>query len=68
VFQCSKILAVEQTPKAIRCPQCGSLMRLALAPGGRGPRSLRCEQCDRFDPLKADDVIGWLKGELRPPK
>jgi hypothetical protein len=49
---------MEQTPKAIRCPQCGSLMRLAL----------RCEQCDRLDPLKADEVIGWLKGELRPPK
>ena len=68
MFQRSKIPAVEQTPKAIRCPQCGSLMRLALAPGGRGPRSLRCEQCDRLDPLKADEVIGWLKGELRPPK
>jgi hypothetical protein len=68
VFQRSKIPAVEQTPKAIKCPQCGSLMRLALAPGGRGPRSLRCEQCDRLDPLKADEVIGWLKGELRPPK
>jgi hypothetical protein len=59
---------MEQTPKAIRCPQCGSLMRLALSPGDRGPRWLQCEQCDRLDPLKADDVIGWLKGELRPPK
>jgi phage FluMu protein Com len=59
---------MEQTPKAIKCPQCGSLVRLALAPGDRGPRSLRCEQCDRLDPLKADEVIGWLKGELRPPK
>jgi hypothetical protein len=68
VFQRSKIPTVEQTPKAIKCPQCGSLMRLALAPGGRGPRSLRCEQCDRLDPLKTDEVIGWLKGELRPPK
>jgi len=52
----------------MRCPQCGSLMRLALAPGDRGPRSLRCEKCDRPDPLKADEVSGWLKGELRPPK
>jgi hypothetical protein len=43
-------------------------MRLALSPGDRGLRSLRCEQCDRLDPLKADDVIGWLEGELRPPK
>jgi hypothetical protein len=42
-------------------------MSLALAPGGKGPRSLRCEQCDRPDPLKADDVAGWFKGELQPP-
>jgi len=58
---------MEQTHEAIRCPQCGSLMRLALAPGGKGPRSLRCEQCDRPDPLKAGEVVGWFKGELRPP-
>ena len=37
-----------------------------MAPGGKGPRSLRCEQCDRPDPLKAGDVSGWLKGEYRP--
>jgi len=59
---------MEQTPKAIRCAKCGSLMRLALAPGGKGPRTLRCEQCDRPDPLKAGEVEGWLKGELQPPK
>jgi hypothetical protein len=43
-------------------------MSLKLAPGGKGPRSLRCEQCEALDPLKADEVAGWLKGELRPPK
>jgi hypothetical protein len=59
---------MEQTPKAIRCQQCGSLMRLALAPGGKGPRSLRCEQCDRPDPLGTSEAMGWLKGELQPPK
>jgi hypothetical protein len=59
---------MEQTHKAIRCPQCGSLMSLKLAPGGKGPRSLRCEQWERPDPLKAGEVVGWLKGELQPPK
>jgi DNA-directed RNA polymerase subunit M/transcription elongation factor TFIIS len=59
---------MEQTAKAIRCPQCGSLMRLALAPGGKGPRSLQCRQCEQLDPFKAAEVSGWLKGELRPPK
>jgi hypothetical protein len=59
---------MERTPEAIRCPQCGSLMRLALAPGGKGARSLRCLQCEGLDPLKASEVAGWLKGELQPPK
>jgi hypothetical protein len=69
VFEFSKIPRMEQrTDKAIRCPKCGSLMRLALGPGGKGPRSLQCEQCERPDPLNADEFVGWLKGELRPPK
>jgi phage FluMu protein Com len=59
---------MELTPKAIRCPQCGSLVTLALGPGGKGPRSLRCSQCEGLDPLKAGEIVGWLKGELRPPK
>ena len=59
---------MERTPKAVRCPQCGSLMRLALAPGDKGSRSLQCWQCERLDPLRANEVSGWLKDELRPPK
>jgi hypothetical protein len=43
-------------------------MSLALAPGGEGPRSLRCLQSEGLDPLKASEVAGWLKGELQPPK
>jgi len=43
-------------------------MRLALAPGGNGLRSLRCLQCEGLDPLKTSEVTGWLKGELQPPK
>jgi hypothetical protein len=65
--RCPKIGVMVRMDKTIRCPQCGSLMRLALAPGDKGPRSLRCEQCERPDPFTAGEVSGWLKGELRPP-
>jgi hypothetical protein len=47
-------------------------MRFAEEPqiGSRrqGPGALRCEQCDGLNPLKAAEVAGWFKGELRPPK
>jgi predicted RNA-binding Zn-ribbon protein involved in translation (DUF1610 family) len=61
-------LTVEQAHQAIKCPQCGSPMILTSGRGGRGLRSLQCRQCERLDPLKADEVAGWLRGELRPPK
>jgi hypothetical protein len=63
-FQSSEM---DTNHQANKCPKCGSLMRLALAPGGKGPRSLRCE-CECPDPLAAGAIGGWLKGELRPPK
>jgi hypothetical protein len=50
------------------CPHCGSLMVLARPPGGKGPRSLHCFECDRPDPLKTDTASGWLHGELKPPQ
>jgi transposase-like protein len=50
------------------CPKCGSPMRLALTPGGKGSRSYRCDECDRQDPFTAGTVSGWLQGELQPPK
>jgi len=49
------------------CPQCGSLMVLALPPGGEGPRKLQCFECARPDPLKSD-AVQWLMGQLQPPK
>jgi predicted RNA-binding Zn-ribbon protein involved in translation (DUF1610 family) len=61
-------VCMEQIAKAIRCPKCGSLMRVRLAPAGKVPRSLRCEECERPDPLTTGEFIGWFKGELRPPK
>jgi phage FluMu protein Com len=62
------MMRTDKAIKAVRCPQCGSLMSFALAPGGHGPRSLRCLKCERLDPLVDSEVEGWLKGELQPPK
>lgn len=42
-------------------------MVMALPPGGRGPRTLRCIDCDDPDPIRSE-AANWLKGELRPPK
>jgi len=50
------------------CPGCGALLILALPPGGNGKRTFQCLDCERPDPLKTDQAIGWLKGELQPPK
>jgi hypothetical protein len=60
-----------------RCPKCQSRMSLArIAPGPRGfdVRSFECGQCDHVhiatiatDPMKSESV-GWLKGDLRPPR
>jgi hypothetical protein len=50
------------------CPGCGAFLILALPPGGRGPRAFQCLDCECPDPLRTDQVMGWLKGELHPPK
>jgi hypothetical protein len=50
------------------CPHCGEFLILALPPGGKGPRTFQCFECDGPDPLKTGNVMGWLKGELHPPK
>ena len=44
------------------CPCCGAFLILALPPGGNGRRTFQCFECDRPDPLKTGDAIGWLKG------
>ncbi len=33
-----------------------------------GPRMFQCFECDQPDPIKTDKAMGWLKGELQPPK
>ena len=50
------------------CPNCGAHLILALPPGGGGPRTFQCFDCDRPDPLKNEKVTGWLKSELHPPR
>jgi hypothetical protein len=42
-------------------------MMLALPPGGMGPRTLQCLDCDRPDPLKSH-ALRWLSSELKPPQ
>ena len=50
------------------CPHCGEFLILALPPGGKGPRTFQCLDCDGPDPLKNEKATGWFKGELQPPK
>ena len=50
------------------CPNCGAHLILALPPGGDGPRTFQCFECDRPDPLKTEKAMGWVRGELHPPR
>ena len=50
------------------CPDCGEYLVLVLPPGGKGPRTFQCLDCEGPDPLKSDLAKGWLKGELQPPE
>jgi transcription elongation factor Elf1 len=69
-------LSPRQTQRP-RCPQCQSQMRIqSVAPGRRGFEywTLRCTKCGLVheaqvpaDPLKSE-ALGWLDGDLRPPK
>jgi hypothetical protein len=47
------------------CPTCGKPMEMALPPGGKGPRELRCVECD---PLGDEKITRWLQSGLQPPK
>jgi hypothetical protein len=49
------------------CPQCGAFLILALTPGGKGPRTFQCFDCERPAPLESAIVLGWLNGELGSP-
>ena len=64
-------------PERPMCPTCKHRMGLArISPGARGfeLRSFECSTCQRVekvsvrvDPLKTD-AVGWLAGELKPPR
>jgi hypothetical protein len=42
----------------------GQTARPTCLPHDKGQRTYPCF----VDPLKTDKVMGWLKGELQPPK
>jgi hypothetical protein len=59
------------TAKRLSCPKCGSSMPAAI--GYRGA-AFECATCGRFetvpvpvDPLRTN-AVGWVAGELRPPR
>jgi hypothetical protein len=41
-------------------------MTFELPAGGDGQRSWQCLYCNGLDPLKSEQVNGWLNGELAP--
>ena len=59
------------------CPVCKHRMALArISPGQPGfeERTFECSTCERIetvsfvvDPMKTD-AVGWLAGELKPPR
>lgn len=51
-----------------RCQRCETPMVLELTFERKGPRVLRSVKCDEIDPLKLPAILGWIEGELRPPK
>ena len=43
-------------------------MMLALPPRDKGHHLYQCFECDRPDPLKTNQLDGWMKGPLKPPE
>ena len=68
---------VGSTRERPMCPVCKHRMALArISPGERGfeERTFECATCGRtdkislaVDPFKSD-AVGWLAGELKPPR
>jgi hypothetical protein len=42
------------------CSKCNKPMSLALPPGGKGPRSVRCIECEGPDPLQRPDILNLV--------
>jgi hypothetical protein len=52
-----------------RCRHCGKPMVQATAPVDKhDSRDLNCVDCDEIDPSELRANIGWIEGELRPPR
>jgi hypothetical protein len=49
------------------CPICYHSMALELQPSGMPPRTFRCLNCERPDPIKSPGIASILKA-LQPPK
>jgi hypothetical protein len=61
------------------CPKCKTTARLALitlSSSGFDIRTFKCPVCRHVyqrveelidDPMKSQEISGWLRGELRPP-
>jgi phage FluMu protein Com len=54
---------------SMRCPKCRKLL-LVLAPAdGKAPRSLKCVDCDKIDPLDLPELHRLAASTaLRPPQ
>jgi hypothetical protein len=59
------ILWVPTLVQQIEIRPCVNFGMGQLPPGGKGPRTLRCVECD---PLGDDKTLEWLKSGLQPPK
>jgi hypothetical protein len=59
------------------CPKCQIrmiLLGVELSFAGPDLRKFECPQCEldykalAEDPMRSDNAVGWIKGELRPPE
>ena len=48
------------------CPRCGKRLKFVLSKVVSG-QTYKCLECDEIDPLKCQDVKGWLNSELARP-
>jgi hypothetical protein len=46
------------------CLICNKPMEFLLQPGGAGPHTFQCLDCEGKDPLQSESVKRWLESEL----
>ena len=52
-----------ETNGLVKCPRCGKRLKHLLSKALPN-REYQCLDCDGTDPLKTEEVQGWLKSEL----